>query len=344
MPVALTWRPIQSVFGLVSPHGLGAALGFLLGAKLLLDECRRRDLDPDVVVRALTWAAVGAILGSRLDYVLTHTSEFFGSDRSLVDVLKVWEGGLAMFGGFIGGVALGLPLLLRQRVHAARFLDAAAPGFAVGILLGRIGDLIIWDHLGDVATGWAKPIGLTIKKGYELAPGFEPSPARDLVAETGKSCSRLASEHLFSAGCTYHQPALYDFVGVLILLAVLLVMRKRAKARAGVAICLWGAWYGVQRLVVDRTRSIDENIGGLSSTQILGIVLAAVSITLLVRIAVRRRGLGELPGDPPSRLGPLVKRPVNGDVDGVAEESEPVPADQSEDSSADSADSSTPSA
>jgi phosphatidylglycerol:prolipoprotein diacylglycerol transferase len=298
--VSLTWPPVQKVFGLVSPHGIGSAAGFLAGASILLREVRRRgDLDEAVVTRALTWAAVGAITGARLDYIVSHPHAF----ASLWEMLKVWEGGLAMFGGFIGGVLAALPVLRKERVHLPRFLDAAAPGFAIGVVIGRIGDLIIWDHLGDVAKGWAKPFGLTMKVGYHLAPGFYPTPAERLP--DGQTCEAAAKIPKFYAGCTYHQPALYDLVGALLLLGVLLLIRRRARARAGVAILVWGVWYGTQRLVIDFTRSIDERIGGLTGTQWLAAVLASGCAVTLVVVALRGRGLGEAPDDPPSRLGPL---------------------------------------
>ncbi|HEV2889733.1 MAG TPA: prolipoprotein diacylglyceryl transferase family protein [Frankiaceae bacterium] len=297
-PAELTWPPVQR-FLFLPPHGLGSAGGFLLGALLLLREVRRRgDLEEQVVVNALTWAAVGAIVGARLDYVVSHPGDF----DSVLEAVKLWEGGIAMFGGFIGGVAAALPVLLRARVHLPRFLDAAAPGFAVGIVVGRLGDLVIWDHLGDPSDN---PLALTMKRGYDLAPGFGPSPARPLPQ--GVTCEAAAKVQQFYAGCSYHQPALYDLVGALLLLGVLLWVRRNARARAGVSILLWGAWYGTQRVVVDFTRSIDEKFHGLSGTQWLAIVLAASSIATLVVIAVRKRGLGEEPGDPPSRAGSLVK-------------------------------------
>jgi prolipoprotein diacylglyceryl transferase len=295
--VSLTWPPVQRIL-FVSPHGIGSAAGFLTGANILIREIRRRlpSLEP-VVVRALTWAAAGAIVGARLDYVVSHPHDW----ESVWDALALWEGGLAMFGGFIGGVLAALPILVKAKVHLPRFLDAAAPGFAIGVVIGRIGDLVIWDHLGDPAKGAWRAVGLTIKKGYDLAPGFGPDPAIPLPP--GKTCADG-----FYAGCTYHQPALYDFVGALLLFGLLLWLRRRARYRAGVAILVWGAWYGTQRLVVDFTRSIDERFYGLSGTQWLAAVLAAVSIVTLVVIAVRKRGLGEAPGDPPSRLGPLVRQ------------------------------------
>lgn len=300
---SLTWPPVQRILFL-SPHGIGSAAGFLVGASILLKEVRRRaeSLEP-VVVRALTWAAAGAIIGARLDYVVSHPRDW----ESVWDALALWEGGLAMFGGFIGGTLAALPILVKAKVHLPRFLDAAAPGFAIGVVIGRIGDLVIWDHLGDVATGWTKAFGLTMKKGYDLAPGFGPDPAIPLPS--GKTCEAAVKVKEFYAGCTYHQPALYDFAGALLLLGVLLYLRKRARARAGVAILLWGAWYGTQRLVIDFTRSIDERFYGLSGTQWLAAVLALVSTVTLVVIALRKRGLGEAPDDPPSRLGPLVRQP-----------------------------------
>lgn len=319
---SLSFPPVQRVLFL-SPHGIGSAGGFLAGAALLLREVRRRaDLDEQVVVRALTWAAVGAIVGARLDYVVSHPSDW----ESVWEALALWEGGLALFGGFIGGVAAALPILLRAKVHLPRFLDAAAPGFALGVVIGRIGDIVIWDHLGDVATGPWRAIGFTIKEGYDLAPGFEPSPAVPLPAN--ETCvSALADGTRFYAGCTYHQPALYDLAGALLLLGLLLWLRRRARYRAGVGILTWGAWYGTQRFTIDFTRSIDERIGGLTGTQWLAALLAVVSVTTLVVIAVRKRGWGEQPGDPPSRAGALVRQ--------VSSESEP---------DADSAASSAPSA
>ena len=299
-PAELTWPPVQRVL-VLSPHGIGSAAGFLLGAVLLLRAVRRRgDLDEQVVVRALTWAAVGAIVGARLDYVVSHPGAF----ESVWEAVKLWEGGIAMFGGFIGGVLAALPILLRGKVHLPRFLDAAAPGFAVGIVIGRIGDLVIWDHLGDPSNN---PVALRIKEGYDLAPGFGPSPARALPA--GQTCEAAAKVQQFFAGCSYHQPALYDLLAALALLGVLLLVRRRGRARAGVSILIWGAWYGTQRVVIDFTRSIDEKFNGLSGTQWLAIVLASFSIVTLVVIAVRKRGLGEEPGDPPSREGALVKAP-----------------------------------
>jgi phosphatidylglycerol---prolipoprotein diacylglyceryl transferase len=299
---SITFEPVQRVFG-ISPHGVGSALGFLLGATLLVRELRRRGFDTAIAERALTWSILGAIVGARVDYVISQPQGFLDDGLDgLLRIPRVWEGGLALFGGFAGGVAFALPTLVRHRVHLPRFLDAAAPGFALGVVIGRIGDLVIWDHLGDRATGWTRAFGFLVKEGYDLAPGFGPSPA-----VTGP-CEGSAVNGQFFAGCVYHQPALYDLLGALVLLLVLLRLRAAGRHRAGVAILLWGAWYGMQRFVIDFTRSgVDEHIPvvELTGTQALGLLLFLVCTVQLVRIRLRGIGLQEASDDPPSREGAL---------------------------------------
>ncbi len=298
---AVSFPPVQRVLGL-SPHGLFVALGFLAGARLLLAELRRRDADIDAAVRALTWTAVCAVLGARLDYVLFHFSDFFGDGQSVgsgvLSALRVWEGGLALFGGLIGGFAGGLPVAHRAGFHLPRVLDAVAPGIALGVAVGRVGDLVIADHLGRVASGWARPLAFLVQPGYDLAPGFGPSPA------VPGPCTNSGQ---FFAGCHYHLAAGYDLVGAAVLFVVLVLLRRRRRSRAGVAFLLWGAWYGAQRFVIDFTRSpLDAELPfHLTDTQVLGLALSLVCSATLVRIAVRRRGLGERPGDPPSELASL---------------------------------------
>jgi prolipoprotein diacylglyceryltransferase len=310
---SVSYAPVQKLFGFVSPHGVGSALGFIVGASILLRELRRRDFDTSIAERALTWAALGAIVGARVDYVISQPAGFLDDGLDgLLRIVQIWEGGLALFGGFIGGVLFALPTLRRARVHLPRFLDAAAPGFAVGVVIGRIGDLVIWDHLGNPAGGWARAIGWQVRAGYDLAPGFGPSPARPPLA--GESCSDTGQ---FFAGCVYHQPAAYDLLGALVLLGVLFALRRAGRHRAGVAILLFGAWYGAQRLVIDFTRSgVDEHIPviELTGTQALGTVLSLTCTVLLVRIARRGRGIQEAPDDPPSRDGALHHPPTLTDL------------------------------
>lgn len=233
----------------VSPHGIATAVGFFAGAALLLPVTRRQGVPDDHVYTMLTRAIVGALVGARLAYVLNHLDRF-----ELVEVLRIWEGGASLLGGIAGGILAVLPVMRRHGYSFWALMDAAAPGLALGIAIGRIGDLVVADHLG-------KPTDFAL--GYRCSTADSASPC---VAPVGQAV---------------HQPALYDLVSVSLLLGLLLWLRRR-DLRTGSLILVFGALYGVARIVEDFFR-IDEVRGvGLTGSQWTALVTAIVCVALLL--------------------------------------------------------------
>jgi prolipoprotein diacylglyceryltransferase len=181
-----------------------------------------------------------------------------------------------------------------------RLLDAAAPSIALAIVIGRIGDLLLLDHLGKpTESAWA--LAYRVQRGSQLAPGFGPSPA--VPPPGGRSCADVGQ---FYAGCAYHLSAGYDLLGSLLLLAFLLLLRRRGGYHAGVMFSVWALWYGSQRLALDFTRGVDERpLVGLTGTQLLAIGVLTLAAGSLATIGLRRRGWGEQPGEASSRVAPL---------------------------------------
>ncbi len=257
---SFTYTPMQR-WGPVSPHGVGTAVGFFAGAWLMARRAEPRGIPRTEVYNAVTWGAIGAIIGARGFYVLGHLSQF----DSIGDMLAVWEGGLTMFGGFIGGLVLGLGYLRRHGFAIPPALDAAAPGFAVGVIFGRIGDLIIADHLGRVTDFF---LGYRIPNA-EIAPGYGPPT--------------------YVPGAVVHHTALYDLAGALILLGFLYLLDRR-KPATGTLFAAFSVWYGIQRILIDFTRNrelIESFFFGLSGSQWAGLGFALGGLIALIRI--RRR-------------------------------------------------------
>src|SRR2546423_2266754 len=73
----------------ISPHGVGIAVGFLLGARLMLPAAERKGISADDVYALLTRAAIGAIIGARVAYVVNHAGDY----NNITDDIKVWQGG-----------------------------------------------------------------------------------------------------------------------------------------------------------------------------------------------------------------------------------------------------------
>lgn len=259
---AFTYDPIQRI-GPISPHGLGTALGFFAGAYLMARRAEPRGIPRTEVYNAVTWGALGAIIGARGFYVLGHLEDF----QTARDVLAVWEGGLTMFGGFVGGLALGLAYLWRKKFDIPQALDAAAPGFVVGVIIGRIGDIIIADHLGRRTDFF---LGYKIPDGAEIAPGYGPPT--------------------YVPGAVVHHTAFYDLAGAVVLLGVIYAVGRR-KPSAGTLFATFSFWYGIQRFLIDFTRNrelIESVYFGFSGSQWAGLAFAAAGAAALYRISRRR--------------------------------------------------------
>ncbi|EWT07753.1 diacylglyceryl transferase [Intrasporangium chromatireducens Q5-1] len=277
--VEWSYSTIPTVLG-ISPHGLLSAVGILLAWVLLRRTLHNRGLDISAAESAVGWAIPAGLVGARIDYVVSHPGQF----GSLWQMLEVWRGGMALFGGLLGGVLGGLIVLRRRGARVLPILDAAAAPLAAGIAIGRVGDLMLSDHLGRPLTGtWG--IGYVIRPGSILAPGFSPSPARP--PGLGESCRDLGS---FYAGCTYHLTPAYDLIAAAAIALVLVGCARWTRRVPGVAIGLFALLYAGQRLALDGARGIDERpFAGLTGTQLIAvIVVTAAAISIAAAVARHR--------------------------------------------------------
>lgn len=256
MIAAISYTPVVKFeFGplSISPHGLFIAIGFIVGAQFMLPTSRRKGIPDDVVYPLFTRAAIGAIIGSRLAYVLNHIGDYLNP----LEILRVWEGGISLLGGIIGAILLAVPRMRSQRLSFWKVMDAAMPGLALGIFVGRTGDLIIADHLGKVTDFFL---------GYRC-------PAADIA--TGSPCI---------PGTIVHQTALYDQMLAAVLLIVLLRLRRTVRYD-GFITMVFALGYGMSRLFEDFLRE-DVRRLGLTGSQWTALTVMALS---LYGLAVLRR-------------------------------------------------------
>lgn len=127
--------------------GLFIALGFLISLILTL---KRNKHDKNLIIDSFTWLLIGAIIGLRLGYVFQHLNEF----SNIIDVFKVWEGGMTFHGGLIGLLIAGILFAKIKKISFVKFLQVAdmfALFTPLGIAIGRIGCFLINDHQGGLA-------------------------------------------------------------------------------------------------------------------------------------------------------------------------------------------------
>lgn len=281
---ALSWPILERIpLGgdlAISPHGIGTALGFLLGARMMLQRARRRgipgaaaDVDVDTALPdLLMWVGLGAVLGARGFYVLNHLADFADDP---IRILAIWEGGLTLLGGITGGTLAGVLIIRRRGWQAGPLLDMAAGGLAAGIALGRFGDLAIGDHLGRVESSFPLAWQCT----------------SNLWVEATNSLGRVAPSAYPTGfepvqGCydvPVIQTALFDVVAAGLTLLVLLAAERRWNSRpTGALAATFAIAYGTGRLLLDTFRG-DERHAGLTASQWTAVVVISLATVWLLR-------------------------------------------------------------
>jgi phosphatidylglycerol:prolipoprotein diacylglycerol transferase len=163
--------------------GAFVAAGILLAAWVGAREAARRGLDREKFLDLASWAVIAALVGARLGHVLFYEPAAYAADP--LAVLRVWEGGMSMVGGLLGG-ALGAAWFARRaRLNFFNYADAAAFALPLGYGCGRLGCFLIHDHPGTLSDSFLAvrfPTGARLDHGLLLSLfGFALAAAFFLV-------------------------------------------------------------------------------------------------------------------------------------------------------------------
>ena len=221
--------------------------------------------NPDDVSEVAIWAVPFGIIGGRIYHVVTSPSQYFGSNGNPIDALRIWEGGLGIWGAISLG-AVGAYLYFKTHKTSLNFrqlLDSLAPGVIVAQAIGRIGNYFNQEVFG---------------KPTELPWGLE--------------IDSVNRPNGFESYSTFHPTFLYELVWCLVV-AVLLIklpgLLKKITARQGDVFALYVFGYTAGRVWIETLRIDEANL-------ILGLRLNIwVSLIVLITasaylIASKRRG------------------------------------------------------
>lgn len=148
-------------------YGVMLLLGVLAGVGLAVREARRVGLDPDTVISLCFHLFVFGILGARVFYVIEYWPQFRRPGDpagTLVAILNVTQGGLVVYGSFIGALLGGLWFLRRHALPVLALADLMAPSLVLGLAVGRLGCLLNGCCYGGVCDA---PWALTFPSGSE---------------------------------------------------------------------------------------------------------------------------------------------------------------------------------
>ena len=231
----------------INLYGLLISLSIMLGALLCRKESEERGLASDTGVDIILYAVPPAIIGARLYYVLFALDQFRNDP---ISVLYIWKGGIAIYGGVIGG-ALGLKWLAHKRkIPYLRILDIAAPSLLLGQAIGRWGNYFNQEAHGAIVQNAALhffPVAVQIRSQWYYATFF------------------------------------YESVWNLIGFALIYLRRKQFRSKDGETILWYFLWYGLGRMAIEMLRTDSLMLGGLRVSQGLSMILFALSALALIK-------------------------------------------------------------
>ena len=277
---------------------------------------RKTGFDEDHAWNAAVVGILGAIIGARVAYVIGHSNQF----NEPIEYLQIYKGGISLMGGLIGGFIAAWLYCRAKKLDFVRLADLGAAGLAIGTTIGRIGDLVIGDHLGRTTDGfWGWEY-----KGGELisAPPCDPA-----VYPSANGC--------IQPGMVVHQTALYDSLWALVIFLVILRLERRPRPK-GFLILTWAAMYSLGRILTDLTRVDKTWFGtGLTGSQLTAICVLVLSLFFLSRLRRAPKAAPVTPAAGPGTTGTETAVQGDGDAATVASSapaaapgSEPEPSDE----------------
>lgn len=245
-------------------YGVIIAFGFLLAVLFGGRMAYKWKLDLNKMLDILLFGTIGGILGARLYYVAFEWDYY---SRHLSEIPQIWEGGLAIYGGLIGGILAAFLVCRHNGLNFLKLLDLAGMSFLIGQGIGRWGNYANQEAFG---TNTTMPWGMTSDKVARYI-----STHQSEFAEKGIT---------MDASVPVHPTFLYESLWCIASFIIIYIICKKAYKFSGQLILCYGILYGAERAVVEGLRTDSLYIGttSLRVSQVLSMVLVLICAAILI--------------------------------------------------------------
>lgn len=255
-------------------YGLIITFGLVLALIYCFPRMKRFGLDSDRTVDAVIGGVLGGIVGARAYYVIFNWSEYKG--KGFKEIINTRGGGLAIYGGIIGALLVGLIICKLRKIRMLPMLDITVLGFLIGQGIGRWGNFTNQEAFGSNASNFLCMTGGRIQD--------------TILSETQMGGSMYSNgDPLVFWNKAVHPCFLYESLWCLLGFLIISTWSKRRKYD-GQILLMYLAWYGAERFIVEGLRTDSLYIGKIRVSQALSAILfiASVIIQIIMFFKVKR--------------------------------------------------------
>lgn len=254
--------PFQNIpIGSATLHGYGLIMGLaIIGAMFITERgLKLQGVNPAPFQAVALWAVLAGFVGARLYHVATSWRRYLEAPG---DIIKIWNGGLGIYGAVLGGAIVGLWLAPRRGIARAALCDAIAPALLFAQALGRWGNYLNQElYGGPTSVPWK----------LRVEPAFRPESSPEQAY--------------------YHPTFLYESLCTATLAIVFYLLLRRWKTRApGVLFPLYLGAYSCVRVFTETLRVDETNLWfGLRQNLVIAALIALTSFAVAAAMQLRHR-------------------------------------------------------
>lgn len=250
--VLLTLGPIKIYY-----YSVTMLIAILTGIYLAIKESKRVGMSSYISDLLISLIIFG-IIGARLYYVIFNFSTY---QNDILSILKIWEGGLAIYGAVIGGFVAIVYYAKKQKQSIIKTTDIIVPGLLLAQGIGRWGNFFNQEAHGPV-------VSLEFLERLHL-PQF-------------------IIDGMHINGLYYAPTFLYESLWCVLGFVILIIIRKITKRKTGIMTCSYFIWYGLGRLYIEGMRTDSLYLGSLRISQIVSLLLIIIGIIGIIVVIIKK--------------------------------------------------------
>ncbi|MGI6324953.1 MAG: prolipoprotein diacylglyceryl transferase [Bacilli bacterium] len=232
-------------------------LALLIGGTLAINEGRKYNIVDDFIINLIFWGVPIGAIGARLYYVLFNYQYY---QDNPIDILKIWEGGLAIHGALIAGTLWVIVYTIRYKVNTFRMLDIAVVSMLLGQAVGRWGNFFNQEAHGyEVSRSFLEKLYI---------PGY-------------------IIEGMNIYGKYYHPTFLYESLWSFVGFIFLIIYRHYKYLKIGELTGIYLMWYSVGRFFIEYLRTDSLMWHDFRVAQIASVILFIIGLIIVI---VKKRG------------------------------------------------------